>query len=296
VSCYGEDPNRHIRVVGRELRTQLRITIQRIDLEDNSNSGGCGLYTFRFPRYARDDLAATRLAEAFVYGMSLVHGPVVEAHPDGLVLRVPDRIVRKGFPVRLDDLVTLEKSRPIEDHTLTYPLSTIGSISCTTPERHEAAWRLAVLTFCDPVLFDATRFLKRSYDNFYVFPGQLYEVLSEPEAVACNSSQQADFEEALHNAFKAIEAVVGDPPKDDRRFFHKLEAIGIDPLEEVGYGEKVALAVLIRRMNVARDKRSAHGSTRHRTIRVVELLDFQACAEAVVLAALEKAKSAALVP
>lgn len=296
MSCYGEDPKRHTRIVGRELRTQLRITIRRIDLEYNSNSGCCGLYIFRFPKYARNDPAATRLAEAFVYGISLVHGPVVKTHPDGLVLRVPDRMIRERFIVRLDDLVALEKSRPMEDRSLTYPFSTIGCISCTTPDLHEAAWRVATLTFRNPLLFDATRFLKRSFDNFYVFPGQLCEVLSEPEAVACNSSHQTDLEEALHNAFKAIEAAVGDPPKDDRRFFEKLEAIGIDPREEVGYGEKVALAALIRKMNVARDKRSAHGSTPRRTIRVVELLNFQTCAEEVVVAALEKAKGAALVP
>ncbi len=37
------------------------------------------------------------------------------------------------------------------------------------------------------------------------------------------------------DAFKAIEAVIGDPPRDDRKFFDKLKNIVIDPQEKVGY-------------------------------------------------------------
>jgi hypothetical protein len=40
-------------------------------------------------------------------------------------------------------------------------------------------------------------------------------------------------------------------------------------------------------MSAARDKKSAHGSTRYRSITPAELLEFQACAHVVVVAALE---------
>jgi len=284
---YDEDAARHIRVVGEGLGTAHAITIRQIDLEDKSFSRGH--YLFRFPRYKRDHALASRLAEAFVYGMSLVHGPMVEIHHDSLVVRVPDTMVRSAGSIRVDALIELERSRCPEDRSLTFPSTALGTISSTSSDRHEAAWRIAALTLENNRLFDATRFLKRSLDNFYVYPGEIRKVLSVEGAVPRTSSHQSNSEDALQNAFKAIEAVIGDPPKDDRRFFEKLRGIGIDPLEEVGFDRKVTISALIRRMNEARDKCSAHGSTPPRLIRHAELLEFQACAEVVVLAALEKA-------
>lgn len=152
------------------------------------------------------------------------------------------------------------------------------------------------MTFNDPALFAATRFLNRSHDSFIVYPGQIREVASDVDAVPRTASGQTDFEDALHNAFKAVEAVIGDPPSDDRKFFDKLKDIGVDPQEKVGFTEKVPISTVIRRMNEAWDKRSAHGSTRQRTIRAAELLEFQACAKAIILTALGRARRTPLFP
>jgi hypothetical protein len=219
---------------------------------------------------------------------------MVEDHHDSLVIRLPDAMVRRASSIQAEDLVELEQSRPTEERSLAFPWTATGPLGSTTPDRHEAAWRIAAVTFNDNALFDATRFLKRSHDNFFVNPGQIREVAYDEGATPRTSSEQTDFEDALHSAFKAVEAVIGDPPKDDRKFFAKLKDIGIDPLEEVGFGEKTAISSVIRRMNVARDRRSAHGSTRQRTICPAELLEFQACAEVVILAALEKARGSRL--
>ena len=64
----------------------------------------------------------------------------------------------------------------------------------------------------------------------------------------------------------------------------------MDPHEEVGYVEKNPIQRVIRQMNEARDKKAAHGSTPNRRIPNADLLNFQACAEVIVLAALEKAR------
>src|SRR5262249_22105517 len=85
-----------------------------------------------------------------------------------------------------------------------------------------------------------------------------------------------------------------DPSKDDRSFFATLQRIGINPTEEAGYLHKIPIFEMIRRMNEARDKRSAHGSTRNRKISAAELLDFQACAEVIVAAAIEQARGGPL--
>ena len=291
IRCYGEDPARHFRIVRNELRP-LGIVIRRADLGSGIDS--IGHYLFRFPHYRRDDAAATRLTEAFLYGMSLVHGPMVEDYHDSLVIRVPDSMVRGVTRIHPETLVDLERSRPPENRMLDIPEGVPGPVISTTSDRHEAAWRIAVVTSNDEALFDATRFLARSHDNYYVSPGQIGEVACDKEASPRTSSHQTHFEDALHNACKAIEAVVGDPPRDDRKFFDKIKGIGIDPLEKVGYGERVPISTVIRKMNEARDKRSAHGSTRRRTIRPAELLEFQACAEVIVLAAIEKARGSAV--
>lgn len=273
----------HLRVVQNEIRA-IKTVVRRLDVGSGANS--IGHYLFRFNRYKRGDVAATRLAEAYLYGISSVHGPMVEDIP-GLVLRVPDSMVRDVTAVDIDALVDLEKSRPTEDRVLDFPRSTLGAVCSTTADVHEAAWRIAAVTFNNERLFEATRFLKRSYDNFYVYPGQIREVAWDREAWPPTSSHQTHFEDALHNAFKAIEAVIGDPPRNERKFFERIRDIGIDPFEPVGYAERAPISTLIRTMNEARDKRSAHGSTRQRTIRPAELLKFQACADLVVLAAIE---------
>jgi hypothetical protein len=208
-----------------------RIVVRRADVGVEKDS--IAHYLLRFPRYRRDDAAATRLAEGFVYGMSLACGPIVEDHPDSPVIRVPDNMVCGARIIQLEDLVALEQFRQFEDRSLDDPWATIGSAASTTPRRHETAWRIACVTFNNDALFDATRFLNRSHNNFCVSPGQIREVVADAEAVPRTASHQTNLEDALQNAFKAIEAVIGDPPRDDRKFFDKLKNIGIEPQTEV---------------------------------------------------------------
>jgi hypothetical protein len=253
-----------------------------------------GRYLFRFLRYRKDDKAAVKLAESFLYGLSLVHGPMIEPDHDSLILRIPDSIVRERDGVLLDELVKLEESRDPKDRTINFPTLTIGQISSTIPDRFEAAWRITRVTFTNDRLFEATRFLKRSHDNFHVYPGQIREVASDPEMVPITSSEQTHFEDSLQNAFKAVEAAIGDPSKDDRKLFSKLREIGLDPKEEVGYRTKTPLHQVIRDMNRARDKKSAHGSTRNRIIKAADLLKYQACSAYIVKATLEAARGSSI--
>ena len=180
------------------------------------------------------------------------------------------------------------------DRTISFPHPTMGQVSTTTVDRYEAAWRIARVTFGQESLFDATRFLKRSHDNFYVYPGQIQKVTSDLEVVPETSSQQTKFEDALQNAFKAVEAGIGDPTRDDRRFFMKLRQIGLDPQEEVGYKTRTALHRVIRDMNRARAKKSAHGNPRSRTIKAADLLNYQACSACVVMAVIEAARGSSV--
>lgn len=84
-----------------------------------------------------------------------------------------------------------------------------------------------------------------------------------------------------------MEAVVGDPPKDDHKFCRNIRDAGLDPHEELGYPDAMELHSVIRDMNEARDKKAAHGSTKRRESAIGELLNYQACARHVVWGAVE---------
>ena len=133
-----------------------------------------------------------------------------------------------------------------------------------------------------------------SQTSFYLFPGQINEVIYGEPQTPETISVQTRLENALHNAFKAVKAVIGDPPKDERRLDAKLQAIGLDPKAWVGYKTAQPLHSVIRTMSEARDKKAAHGSTPDRAITVAEMLEFQACARLLVWAAVEKEHGTAI--
>ena len=150
----------------------------------------------------------------------------------------------------------------------------------------EEAWEIAGLTFSDDSLFKAARFYSRSTDFFHISPGQINDVIATPALSPTTGSDQSRYEDALQNAFKAIEAVIGDLPKDDRKLFIKLKDIGLDPDELVGYRDKKSLYQTLRNMNEARDKKSAHGSTPERKITTFEMMNYQMCAACIIESAL----------
>ena len=287
--------NAHLRIVGQEYK-KLGVFIRRIYIHWERKNDTLGRYLFRFRYYRRDDAAAIRLGESFLYGLSLTGSASFMGYDDSLVLRIPDSMIAGRDSLCVDELVDLEEHRVREDRLVEFPLTTLRKSCSTTSDRFEAAWRIACITYQDPQLFEATRFLRRSHEMFFVYPGEIPEVLSDPERAPLTGSDQTRFEDALQNAFKAIEVVIGDPSKNDNKFFQKLRQIGLDPHEVVGWSEKKPLYRVIREMNVARDKKAAHGSTKSRSISVMELLEFQSCSELVVWTALETAKGEPIFP
>jgi hypothetical protein len=247
---------------------------------------GLHRYLFRFPRYQRDDQRAQQIAECFLHGLALTFGPFMGPNEVASVFRVPADLVRKSHTVSGDMLVQVEEARSYGARTLEFP-HTLGSSISISEDYFDEAWKITPVLFQNEVLYRAVRFLKASQDDFFVWPGQINEVIANSDMVAPTSFEQLGFENALQNAFKSIEAVLGDPPTDDSKFFAKMESIGLEPDEEVGYANRIPLHKVIRAMNKARDKKAAHGSTRHRTITCGELMEYQACARMVVWVAIE---------
>jgi hypothetical protein len=253
-----------------------------------SKSGkGDPRYVFRFPRYVRDDEKAVRVAESVLYSISLAHGPVLGEYEVPPVFRIPADLARDRQDLSSDTLIQVEEARTAEERITGLPWMTLTTATYMSRHTVETAWRIAPIIFENEDLYRAVVFLKASQDDFWVAPGQVGEVASNAELAATTGAEQTAMENALQNAFKAVEAVIGDPPTDDRKFFRKLRGIGLDPHEPVGYGTKAPVHSVIRAMSDARDKRAAHGSTPHRRLGAAEVLEYAACAQYLIWTAVE---------
>jgi hypothetical protein len=196
-------------------------------------------------------------------------------------------LASKRQPLRAEDLEQLEENRDWDERITGAPWTTLNRATWISADVVEAAWARAPAIFAHEELYRAVTFLMASQDDFWVAPGQINEARGDEELVARVGREQTAMENALQNAFKSVEAVLGDPPSDDRRYFAKLRAIGVDPAEPVGYGSKRPVHEWIREMARARDKRAAHGSTTPRALSVAELLEFTSCAQFIVCSAVE---------
>jgi len=134
----------------------------------------------------------------------------------------------------------------------------------------------------------AASFLSVAQHDFYVCRGRHKESIDEGDWKPSRLSEMAYWESAFQNAYKAVEALIGDPPKCNDKFKAKLLAEGLDPDELGGYTEKRRLADVIRNMNDIRDKRAAHGATRTRGITLCEMIEYQQCARYVVQHAIQR--------
>lgn len=278
--------NKHLSLARRAAK-HLFIRLWSVDLRAGGHGMANPRYFFRFPWYKRDDSRAIHLAEAFLYTASTICPPFMDTNEEAVALRIPKELVKDQETVSLDALVQLETSRDWSDRVTINATSTIAATTRFAEGHIEGFWRLTPYVCANAMLFDAVRFLAASRQNFYVYPGQIEDVVYNPTEAANTAHEQIALEAALLNAFKAIEAVIGDPPRDDRKLAVKLRDIGLEFHEEIGYGNKDSLGQWIRRMNIERDKKAAHGSTSPRTIRIVDLMEYQACARHIVIAALE---------
>jgi hypothetical protein len=277
-----QERSSHIRRVNNLLEG-LDVTVTGLNVSSGANC--FPRYLLSFGHHVRRDEEALRLVEAFAYGLSIAGAPMFQTD-DPLIFRVPMGIASRRA-VAIKTLLKIETSRSPDDRSLPFPRpGVLSDYSVAATGAHEQGWTIAATTFSNNGLFEATRFLQRSIECFFVYPGGIDEVTYD-DVCPHSASIRSRFEDALHNSFKAVEAIIGDPPKDNRRLSEKLKKIGINFDEPVGYRVKEPIGTVIRSMSAARDTKSAHGSTRHRSITPAELLEFQACAHLVVVAALE---------
>lgn len=233
-------------------------------------------YFFRFARYRRDDSKAQRFAESFVCAVELLCGPIANYAETSMIFPIPADMVRNKTVILFDDIHPSDLSGLVPLRKATFLL----------PDIIEVAWKITPVIFSEDDIHMALLFLRSSQHHFYSVP-PLRSHDYDPDSLAESSLVQTHWENCLQNSYKAVEAIIGDLPKGDAKFFARLRSIGLDPAEEVGYVIKRPLQEELRAMRLARDKKSAHGGTPKRQIKVGEAMNYQECAKYVIEAAID---------
>jgi hypothetical protein len=230
-----------------------------------------------FPQRVIDGLFATL---TLLYKTDLSRGmPLFAAGP--VPCRVPGRVLKYDTFLKRNDLIRSDRRwEVLLDYCHTIPESII-----------ETAWNMLPVVLHKP-FFDAVHYYQASIRDFCFEGYSIAAVANGDMAQPISRSEWSQAEDAVLNAFKAIEAVIGDPPKDDKKFQSKLQCAGIDPFALVGFvargsdegsDKREPIWQKIRAMGLIRDKKAAHGrSGADRQITLYEIMEIQACAEVVV--------------
>ena len=97
-------------------------------------------------------------------------------------------------------------------------------------------------------------------------------------------------ESAFLNAFKVVEAIVGEPSKNRTRqkLTQRLRGRGVDPEESVGYRFKDNLIDKVLKYHPLRDEIAAHGIGKiKRGLRLSEIIDLQSFARHLLLSSVK---------
>ena len=243
---------------------------------------------FACPRARRDDLFAARLAENILLLCELFYGPLYRM--DDKYFAFPFRLApfRNNKGIQLKSL-SRQVTTALNDPTFIFVDSLLQEHVGIPDQIVAVALRAARLLHRYESLRMAVAFISKSQHDFHVFPGQLQEAIHDGGWMPTGAYELAQWESAFHNSYKAVEAVVGDPPKEEKRFYSKLVEQGIDPDEEVGFVVKEPISKVLRDMNRIRDSKVAHGSTPERGIQLNQMVEFKECANYVVQQALNRA-------
>lgn len=242
-----------------------------------------GRFIFWFKNSARDDDKAQRISDALLANIELIYQTaVVPTGESPLAYWLDNNVLYENYFLRYDQF---KKDIPNLyfrlDYSVTLPRSIVKN-----------AWDMLPITLYQPY-FDAVHFYQASIREYCFIGDAITEVLN---GYITSPVSRLDFvraENAVVNAFKAIEAIIGDPPKNESKLRKKFEEIGIDPDGLVGFtGHNGSqglepLIKKIRKFSYLRDKKAAHGrSAIDRRIKYFEIMDLQACTQALIESAI----------
>ena len=176
--------------------------------------------------------------------------------------QIPKELVR-GTAVNVAELEELEARTGL----FPYPTTLLDRlVSCVIiAETHTATiFFLLPLVLQNEVLFNACAFFLSCCSEFSFTDGVVREVLDEPRRGPENEIERLALEHVVLQSFRTVEAIVGEPGKNEKRFHERLKAWNLQPNERVGFPgrHKRRLEDRIRWLQDARDSAAAHGKRR----------------------------------
>jgi len=286
---YGGAVDRMARATG------FQIDYRSLDLKSTIS----GRLVLSLPNSKRDDSRALEAAQTIVYSHWAMSGPSTRIDDPFFVLPIPsgciegERIQRKALESFVIEAMGEEEGTSF----IHLQLLLAGNSSAANSA---AAWRLASVAFGDPQLKRAIRYLVDSQNNFYAYPGEIPELLEHTQYSGYRWWEWSKLERALISSYSAVEALIGDPPKKEKKLHHKLRfEHHVEPdmvFGELPPLEGLTVAQMIQRMQRTRDKRAAHGSTPDGALTLAKLLGFQSLTQFLILAHAEHNLGESLYP
>jgi hypothetical protein len=229
----------------------------------------------------KDDCLAQCFADAVMLSLAVAYDIAIEETPKAI--RIPESCLKKGRIIKIKDVVG---SEGIGGQIYSDVVHAVGVPSDVL----DYVWHIVPVILMNQSLMDATSFYRESITQAWVADDDVYDIMWDNSDLPSSKVESARVETAYQNAFKAVEAVIGEPPKDEKKLRLALIRNGVNPDEIVGYDlydmkpGKETLVKKVIDMHQIRDKIAAHGKTnKPRTIGYCELKDKQALACHIIL-------------
>lgn len=265
--------------------------------DEQELSRGNHHFVFTLRNGERDDACAQRCAEAIQATLTLVYEPSL-LKPLA-VLRVPRSLAECNFVTFEElraDCAPVGRQYPLNDWELRIA---VGSGSLLPGEVLATVFDFLPATTMSPY-FEAVHYYEASTSDYSIDGASIAEVLSNISDGPVSKADATRAEDAVQNAFKAVEALIGEPPTNDEKLRRKLKEIGVNPEEPAGlqwHGkgpEKEPLTKKVRTLQALRDKKAAHAKTRRGApLTYHDVMDAQGCAQTIVLIAVQHELEAA---
>jgi hypothetical protein len=271
----------------------IDVRVRRVFLTDKQRIGkdevgdaSMGRFLFYLGQGVKDDDFAERFAGAVTGSLALLLDN--DASPL-TAIGVPETIItkRKHWLIRIKDVTG--------GHGIGSP-QYFDIMSCVGfPSRAiSQLWQLVPAILGDKAIMEAAHFYRESISLVWIADDDVFEIMCDDSDVPTSLSERVRLQTAYLNAYKAVEAVIGEPPRDKRKLRARLAQIGVDPDEKVGYelygmtpGMETVLDKLLT-MQKMRDKVAAHAKTDARVpISYCELKDKQGFARDFLLTAIQ---------
>jgi hypothetical protein len=222
----------------------------------------------------------TAIAALFAHVQHLVYGDL-SPH------QIPEELI-KGNEVSVKDLEELE----VRTGRDPYPYELFNRLSScfvTTDQATATVFYLLPFVLQNENLFNACMFFRSCCSEYSFMDGVVRDVLDEPKQGPEDEIERLAFEHVVLQSFRTVEAVIGEPGKNVKRFRQHLQRWGIDYKERVGFPghKKYMLEDRLRWLQSARDSATAHGRRRRPTpFTLFEVMEAQHLADLILNRAL----------